>query len=220
VPPGGARATGGVVTAKIASHFWVSWTDVAIEHARMAGKARQRAVEAPDGSPAMGKAFDGELKAALVAITAAAFAVDAWFGAVKPMIPLPPHLLAAWTKSGARPSRAARVSETLNAGFAVGPVAARWGRQLKWLYALRDGAVHHDSLFVEAAPHPSGKSNVSRENAVYTAEASVAAADLALQIVTRCIGSPRPALFDLVKWCGDRVDVREALAAKWRDALG
>ena len=82
-----AVASGASVTARIASNFWIKWTEISIEHARLAQEARERALAT--SSEESSGAYDEELKAGLVAVVAAAFAVDAWEIAVRPMVNLP-----------------------------------------------------------------------------------------------------------------------------------
>jgi hypothetical protein len=127
-------------------------------------------------------------------------------------------VIAAWSKSGA-PSRSAKVMETLRAGFNLGSAGSRWGRAIKDRYRLRDHVVHFESVFPEAQPHPTGKSNVSRENVIYSADAAAKAADLAVEVVTVCIASPRPTNPDLGQWCGDRAHIPGYLAGKRRAEL-
>jgi hypothetical protein len=71
--------------------------------------------------------------------------------------------------------------ETLRAGFKLGPAGSRRGRAIKDLYGLRDDAVHFESEFYESQPHPTGKSNVSMENVIYSADSAAQAADLGVE---------------------------------------
>jgi len=191
----------GVPTVQLSSSFWMTWFEVAAEHARLAVEARAWAERAPDDGigTVLGAALADEMKAALVAVTASAFTVDAWYIAVRPNVP----------DIGERRSRSAYVVDTLKAGFDLRGAASRWGRQLKKLYRLRDGVAHHTSRFSEGGPHPSGRTNVSAEMATYTAEQAVGSVDLALDVVTHCLTHPRPVHADLVSWCGARVHVVE-----------
>ncbi len=86
---GRAVASGGTVVAKAAKHLWATWARIAIDQARAARDARERGLAAEPGSPAMGVAFEEEFRAGLQAVTAAAFAIDAWYIAVKDLAPLP-----------------------------------------------------------------------------------------------------------------------------------
>jgi hypothetical protein len=206
------------LTIRVASNFWVKWAEIALAHGRDAMDGRERAVAAEPGSQAMGEAFDDELQAGLVAVVAAAFAIDAWYIAVRDMAPLSTK-----TESGLRASsspRRAWVIETLKAGFATGPTGASWGRGISEVYKLRDRAVHHTSDFHETTPHPTGLSNVSRENSTYTAEVAAAAAGLAVEVIATCLANPRSKLPDLVAWCADRAHVGPDLLERRRRALG
>jgi hypothetical protein len=55
--------------------------------------------------------------------------------------------------------------------------------------------------------HPTGKSNVSRENVTYTAEATTDAVDLTLEVLTTAYRSPRRAHNAVVKWATDNEHV-------------
>jgi hypothetical protein len=80
----------GDVTVRVASNFWIKWTEVALEHAGAAKDARRRAEKADPGSREMSEAFGDELAAGLVTVTSAAFAIDAWYAAIEGMVALPP----------------------------------------------------------------------------------------------------------------------------------
>jgi hypothetical protein len=134
-------------TLQIASNFWAKWIEVAAEHARAAQRARRRAYKAKKGSKAMGRAFNDELKASLVAITASAFAIDAWDKAVRSRIPGP----------RAGKGAADKIVRTLKRGFAVGaPAGRRWDKRVKELFDLRNDVVHHTSNFTEGGRIPLG----------------------------------------------------------------
>jgi hypothetical protein len=76
----------GTPTVKISSNFDTKWFLIAVEHEQAAIEARARAVAAPDGSSEMGQAFDDELRAAMVVVAAAAFAIDALYDKVNSML--------------------------------------------------------------------------------------------------------------------------------------
>src|SRR4051794_30045741 len=69
----------GTPTIRIKSNFDIKWFQIALDHESAALDARDRAIAAPDGSGEMGQAFDDELKAAMVAIAASSFAIDAMY---------------------------------------------------------------------------------------------------------------------------------------------
>ena len=214
-PPGAAVAGGGSVEVKIASNLWMTWYYVAADHAAQAAEARERSINAPDGSHEMGVAFQDEFHAALVAITASAFAVDAWALAVEdqdraaprpvpepdePCDPPPP-----------RSGRAGAMTELLKSRFDLGRFGAQWGKQIKRLFQLRVSAVHFRSEFFPPQPHPTGKSNVSSEQTIYTAEEARRSVVLALEVVSVCIAQPRPQFPETAKWCSEIAHVPGAL---------
>src|SRR4051812_4985764 len=174
----------------LSSDLWMIWLEIAIEHARATNEARVRVEDAPPTS-ALAEALKEELKAALLTMTTSAFAVDAWYGTVRPMIAPRPQL-------SDRAPRSAWILETLKAGFRLEPAASSRGKPTKALFQHRNPAVHHESILGPPQAHPSGRSHVAAENATYTAGAAVAAADFALEVVTTCLETPRPELRDLV----------------------
>ena len=75
-----------------------------------------------------------ETFAALVAVSAAAHALDGLYGTVKPLV----------RTNFADANRRGQILKTLELGFDVGWVAqTHWASEFDWLYQIRDGAVHH-----------------------------------------------------------------------------
>ena len=133
---------------------------------------------APDGSQEVGEALDDELQAAMVVVAAAAFALDALYVKVD-------ELLDPAERSQAKSSRAGRIAETFKAAFDLGSLGGkRQTPRSPALFDLRDEVVHFRSELHESQPHPTGRSNVSRENTVYTVERATWAVDLALEVLT------------------------------------
>ncbi len=86
----------------------------------------------------------------MVAVSAAAHAIDGFYGDVDEHIPVSDALRATWKKNDTpRPSR---ILETLRAGFRVGNRTNEWPREFRWLAGLRDAAVHHGPKFNRSAP--------------------------------------------------------------------
>lgn len=190
------------ITAKIKSNFDIKWFRIALEHERAALEARDRAEAAAEGSQEMGRAFDDELRAAMVAIAAAAFAIDALYATVNDMLD------AAQRPTFARGvKRPGRIVETLKRALELGKLGAEWQTKVPGLFDLRDELVHFEGEFHEGALHPTGKSNVSIENVRYTAEAASAAVDLALEVLATAYRSPRSTHAALVTWAGQAAHV-------------
>ena len=111
----------GTVTIKITSNFDIKWFQIAVEHERAALEARDRAIAAPEGSREMGEAFDDELKAAMVAIAACAFAIDAMYTKLYDM--LEPSARPTFSDDAKRPGR---IVETLKLALDVGKRGLEW----------------------------------------------------------------------------------------------
>lgn len=185
----------GTVTIQIKSNFDIKWFRIALDHERAAIDARNRAIAAPEGSREMGEAFDDELKAAMVAIAASAFAIDAMYSTLWDML-----------DASARPTfgegvkRPGRIVETFKVALELGKRGHEWQSSIPALFDQRDELVHFRGRSYEAMMHPTGKSNVSRENLTYTVEATARAIDLALEVLTTAYTSPRRKHAGLVKW--------------------
>jgi hypothetical protein len=180
------------IAVLLTSNFDVKWFQISLEHERAALDARDRAIAAADGSSEMGAAFDDELKAAMVAIAASAFAIDAMYTKLSDML-----------DPADRPRASDRVGfivETLKAALELGKRGHAWQSSIPGLFEQRDELVHFRGKPYESRMHPTGKSAVSRENVTYTAEAMTSAVDLAFEVLTTAYQSPRKKHAALVEW--------------------
>jgi hypothetical protein len=203
---------GGGVRAFITSNFDIKWFQIAVEHERAALEARDRA-EATEDSHEFGVAFDDELKAAMVAIAACAFAIDAMYTQLSDM--LEPSQRRTFRESVKRPGR---IVETFKAALELGKRGLEWQTSIPALFEQRDELVHFRGKPYEAVMHPTGKSNVSRENVTYTAEATTHAVDLTLEVLTTAYTSPRADHATLVDWSKRAAHVPEFLENERRAA--
>ena len=187
-----------MVTLQISTHLWMIWLRIAFEHEFSADGARENLGSLDRSDPAFSLALEAEMYASLVGVSAAAHAIDALYGEIRVHIPIPDRLAATWEKN--RTSRPGRIFETLKTGCTLGSRGGTWPQDLKWLYGLRDAAVHHQVEASEGSPHPSGTTHVGKEMAIYTVEATHTAIDLALDVVVVAVGSPRPEMTALREW--------------------
>jgi hypothetical protein len=208
-----ALTTVGSVRIRVSAPLWPVWLSVAIEQERRAREARaagERIVRA--GSDSFGEAMGQELRAAIVAVSASAYAIDALYGVVEPLIPLPAGLPQTWARTGA--SRHARIRGTLAHGFALdNATGKRWKREFTWLFDLRDGAVHYEEGLRDPVPHPLG-GNTAPEYVYYSVESVERAVSLGLEVFSACARAPRPALGELVKWGTGAVPIVARLLAE------
>lgn len=179
------------VSVRIGSHLWPRWTRIAIQHECWAQKARSNAEAAnEDRGSNFSAALSDELDAAMESISAAAHALDTYYGAVKRHIVVPPATWAAWQRNGT--ARRKRVLETLKLGFTItGPTAEEWAQDFRWLYRLRGDAVHYVEGSKEVTLHPLG-CYTAPEHIAYSVESSGRALDLVLEVLETCTLNPKP----------------------------
>lgn len=188
--------------SQAATYLWIVWFEIAVaqeleaKKARLSGKAE-----------ALGAAYltaqDDELRAAMIGVSAAAHALDAFYGTIAHDVVLPDGFEEAWRQNQTR--RPSRIIETLKAGFDVSKRIVGWNEELTWLSDLRDAAVHHQSELRPTGDHPSGRALVPQENIDYSCEATTRAVDLALDVMATCLRSPRSDQLELAEWAKDEV---------------
>jgi hypothetical protein len=69
-------------------------------------------------------------------------------------------------------------------------LVAVWTRELAWLFGVRGGAVHYESMNEPTQPHPVGI-NVSVAQVMYSPENATRAVHLLLGILERCRDHPK-----------------------------
>jgi hypothetical protein len=170
------------------THLWMSWTRIAIDHEMLAkaarGELKQAAPEERDGFM-----LQGEADAALVAICAAAFALEAFTRELDDLITPPPATLAAWQDNPPPADR--QVLELLKLAVDPRGLVAMWTRELAWLFGVRGAAVHYEGANEPTQPHPVGI-NVSVAQVTHSLENATRAVDLLLGILERCRDRPKP----------------------------
>ena len=147
-----------------------------------------------------------ETRASMVSISASAHALDALYGSVKPLIP---------PLRSTPPSRHSAILETLKAGFEIRGRAGGggWAQEFKWLFELRDSAVHHEEKARPTEPHPAG-THTGYENVAYSLENAERALNFAFEVFETCVDRPRQNLPDVVAWAQRMKD--SVTAAKGR----
>jgi hypothetical protein len=178
------------LTIRLKTNLWLWWAEIAIEREAVARRAREDALRVGSShSQNLGELLSCEGHASLVVVSASAHALDALYGAVKVVASPPSHLIDAWNAQGAK--RPARILETLKLAFTSGPYNAKWAKEFKWLFNLRDAALHFEESDKEPLPQPLG-THVSPERRQYGLESATRALDLALGVLDICTSSPKP----------------------------
>lgn len=191
------------------THLWIYWLSIAADHETASRAMREEATTRPLGG-ATTQLFDAELEHALVAVSSAAHTVDGFYGATAALIAVPAAERAAWARN--RTPRPARIIETLKRGFDIGHYAAQWTADLRWLYRLRDSAVHPAVNEGSMVRHASGMS-FPAVHPNFSAEAP-RAVRVAVTVAQACLEAPRKNRPDLVAWCD--TDKRRAVETALR----
>jgi hypothetical protein len=185
-------------TAKASSNMWIKWALIAMDHERTARVARSEAERVTDPQK-LGDPFEAEFHASLVALTASAFALEAfanhldeWLGASVPKT--------VGQQYGGRVPAAVRVIQVLKDSFDIGPNEPRWTAEVRALFDLRNDVVHFKPAWNELVKHPTGKSDVVLETVIYSLERASRSVALAVEIMATCLGSPRRDRSQVVEW--------------------
>jgi hypothetical protein len=179
------------------TYMWLVWMEISVESTTAAFKARAAGRGEPIGERYL-TARDDELKASMIAVSAAAHAIDAFYGTVAYEFDVADELRAAWVKN--KTSRRDRILETLKLGFDVGGKAKEWAGDFDWLFDLRDGAVHHESEFKPVGDHPGGRLMVPQENIQYCWESAFRARDIAWTVIATCLRTAKAEHENLRAW--------------------
>jgi len=123
---------------------------------------------------------------AMVAIAAAAFALDGLYGTIRPLVSV--------TFTKARRSR--RIFEVIKTGFVLGKRTRQLSSDIDWVFRTRDAIVHHTE-----APRPVASIQVTERSQVYgapelvylNAEAANRAALIAETVFITCADNPKMA---------------------------
>lgn len=180
------------------TYLWVLWMEIALSQLYLAGRSRLGLEVAEAIGPRYIRHLDGELSASMISISASAHAIDGFYGSVGSYADFPPGLKSKWRQN--RTKRPAQILETLKLAFAVGRQAPRWTRDLRWLFDLRDSAVHHKAEPGELVWDAQERTKVPREHSLYNLENANRAAKLAIEVMTTCVDHPRDGQQQILEW--------------------
>jgi hypothetical protein len=190
--------------------LWDQWGEIAVEREGAARAARAELVAQHRHGQEPAPAMLTELRASMVAISAAAHALDALYGQL-----VTPAIKEAGPGDDKR--RETHIRECLKRRFDTGKRdQEEWVSRFKRLFALRDAAVHAKVELLPAVPHPSGVSNAGQVNKDYSAEEAAEAVDLMLDVLSTCVQNPKRSDAEAKKWAVDYGPVVETLTTKRR----
>jgi hypothetical protein len=201
-------------TLSIGTHLAIDWAEIAIANAQVARRARQALADVQRRGSPLEVALATEMHASLIAISAAANALDALFAELRPLV-FTADFTNRWKKNGTK--RRQQIRETFKHGFRI--VGDHWGSDFDWLFdlradAVRPGASAHDP---GAGPHPLGI-DAAPEFCRFTCEGAERAARLIVDVCCTCAAYPWPATEEWAQEMGPmveklRADLESALAA-------
>jgi hypothetical protein len=155
------------------SNFWSNWSYIAVDHTRTARRERDALLRDWTGEEKDATRMLAETNAALVAVAAVAFAVEAFHADVAPIL---------GRSADTRVARGKQRGYVIDTFRHVIPSANRWQKELNWLFDLRDDEVHFIGEFAESQPHPALPMNVAKEHIRFSVESAERAVALLVRV--------------------------------------
>ncbi len=169
--------------------MWARWFEVAVEH-ELEARAGFRDIVAKPNSDSVLREF----RASLVTVSAAAYTVEALYGDFKYLIPAQPRSR----------DRHKQLRHAFRAAFGVsGTAEEAVGRELAWLFNLRNDAAHPYTEAEAPAQHPAGI-NTGAEHSRFNALTSGRAVDTALMMMDIAAWPPETSDRWVRRWAAER----------------
>lgn len=201
------------------THHWLS---IALDHLFDCEAAASELLpkwQAGEDGEQIGRLLEKEFSHGMQTISAAAFAIDAFYGSVIDHIAIPPDLIAAWRRN--KTSRANQICEVLRRGFLVGPQSSKQMRDaLKQIFSFRDKAVHPNSTLSEAIWHPILEVGMEWRFVVFRFENARAAVTFALNILAQITRRPKPENKALVTYSAGAVKRLDPVLERYEKQYG
>lgn len=180
------------ITYEVRTDIWQHWYDIARTNTGYARDARDRnpGLDDPAG---FGPAIVDEMRLAMVAVTAAAFSLEAFHTSVLQHLP-GVHIHA--------DSADGRVHQTLQRAFQLSNDRSKETRNiLRQLFRLRDYGVHPKAAWVVPTIHEAFHSAMDPKYVAFSVENAEAATGFAHGLLGYCLQHPRQKHPELVVWC-------------------
>lgn len=192
---------------QVALDVWPIWLDVALQHATEALEARSRLIAAVENAPngeiegdLQARLMKEEATAGMVAIAAAAFALDNFADSVREFAPNIDSAKREWQSAGT--ARHRQIAETLRRTFRVTNSGAKsLADGISQIFKFRDWAVHPSGNFREPVQHDHLDVAVEWRFVAFRASNAAHTAFAATSIISQCIRAPRTSNTKLVEWC-------------------
>lgn len=208
---GEGRRSMEVTHVEAAVQTWPDWLEIAFARFDDVRDARRRLLEARESGTAEVAALANEFHAALQAISAAVFALDAFYGVISEMVPLSDAEKEARRRS--RAGRAVWVADAIGrAARMPNEVRKLMTKSVHTAYVLRDGAVHPRHSAEPYAIHPGLNQAVPQFYARYTLETSQGAVSWAAEAIMWVVDRPKPRNRAVNDFAGSASDLLHSVA--------
>lgn len=185
--------------------LWATWATIAGEHLQ---RARDAYVRISDGDVT---ALVPELHESLVAIGAAAAAIEAVFEDLVYLVPQRPTFR----------ERYEQVADLLATALGLDATTVASVRcRLEPLFDARNGALHPYSELEVPKPHPAWVGFTGAEHSTYNAVTAESAVVTALLVIDLAASPPEPANRWVSRWCDDRRSYFDGPIAQMRADVG
>lgn len=187
------------VTVELSLDTWDHWLSISKEMIERAEEAHDRMIVAHKGADetARNSALEEEFRAAMMSISAQAFAVDALYASVKERIPV--H---SGTQQGeSKAPRYARISDTFRRGCKLKNEQVGQIRTcLKELFKYRDWAVHPPADFRQAYLHDDLGLGVEWRFIAFSTRNARPLFDMTVKLLGLILNTARSELSELHQW--------------------
>jgi hypothetical protein len=192
---------------------WPDWLEIAFARFADVRDARRRLLEARGSGTAEGAALADEFQAALQTISAAVFALDAFYGVISGMVPLSDAVKEARRRS--RAGRAVWVADAIGrAARMPNEVRKLMTKSVHTAYVLRNGAVHPRHSAEPYAVHLGLNQAVPHFYARYALETSHGAVGWATEAIMWVVDRPQPRNRAVNDFAGNASDLLHGVVDK------
>ncbi len=207
------------VTLEMAFDVWPLWFDIALDHLDVARESHEALLAAISGGDSNAvRHLEPECRASMVAMSACAFAVDAFYSSVQELAPIERALLTKWDEN--RLARYKRIAEVLRLAFRIGNESMGIVRDvLRQVFAFRDCAVHPPGNFRQPVLHPELATGVEWRFVAFRHDNAREALRSSLSIIAQLLPKVREENAPLADWAASDFTSRRVddLLGRWPD---
>lgn len=199
VPTANVGASASGLSVRVTVHMWITWAELAIEHAQAALAARRNMLDLNNKNQNFAGEMGRETAESLLAICSAAFAMDALVGAWARLV-MDPQIVAKREAPGARINMSSQTEQVLRRACKDSKTALYLTARWRTVFGQRGGAVHFSEVSGPTVPHPSGITNAAQVHVDYSQETANSAVDLLLETLMAVESAAKPTM---AKWIND-----------------